>query len=89
MTKERKQANLTKKLSYFFYLMLITNLVLKVLGMSSLSATESSLATHIIADNVIYFGVPLLLLTLGIWFSNLSKSKAAEATSVEVSGCYW
>ncbi len=89
MTKERKQANLTKKLSLFFFTLLIINVSLKISGFSTFDTNYALNASHAMADKIIYFGVPSLFLVLGVWFAKLSKTKSVEAESVEVSGCYW
>lgn len=89
MTKERKQANLTKKLSIFFFLLLVINVSLKLSGFTTMDTAGALNASHAVADKIIYFGVPSLFLVLGLWFAKLSKTKSVEAESIEVSGCYW
>lgn len=89
MTKARKQANYRRKIAYLFFIFLTINLILKLVGVSSLDTTDSINATQALGMKISYFAVPAFFLILGLFFARLSKSKALEAHNIEMGGARW
>lgn len=89
MTKARKQANLRRKLAFFFLFLLLVNIVLKITGISTLDTSSAITHSHALGMKVIYFLVPSVLLALSVLFAVFSKRKSVEAESIEISGCSW
>ena len=89
MTKARKQANYRRKIAYLFFLLLIINLILKLLGVSSLDTSTAINASQAFGMKITFFAVPVLFLLLGLLFVRLSKSKEIEAYNIEMGGSRW
>lgn len=69
--------------------MLFINIILKLMGVSSLDTSEAITASHALGIKVIYYVLPVLFLLLGAWLFSISRAKSVQAESVEISGCYW
>lgn len=89
MNKARKKASFRKKVAYFFFLLLLINIGLKIAGISSLEITDNTLAAEALAIKAKYFALPIGFLLFGVLFQYLSHAKSKEADSHELGGTNW
>jgi len=89
VTKARKQANYRRKIAYLFFIFLLINLVLKVMGISSLDTSSAINASQAFGMKVSFYLVPAVFLIMALFFARLSKSKAIEAHNIELGGSRW
>jgi TRAP-type C4-dicarboxylate transport system permease small subunit len=87
MTKARKQANFRRKLAVLFFIFFIANIALKLAGITTLSAQSGQ--ANALGMQITYYAIPAFFLLVGILFAYSSKSKSAEAESIEIGGCSW
>lgn len=87
MTKARKQANFRRKLAVLFFLFFVINIVLKLTGISTLQVDSAQ--ANALGMQISYYALPIFFVIVGTWFAYSSKSKSAEAESIEIGGCSW
>ncbi|MDT0594909.1 hypothetical protein [Glaciecola petra] len=89
MINARKKASFRKEVAYFFFFLLVINIALKLLGISSLEISDGTLAAQELAIKAKYFALPLVFLFCGMLFQYLSHAKSKEAESYELGGTNW
>lgn len=89
MEKARKKASFRNIVAYFFFTLLVINIALKVLGISSLDTSSAVAAADAFLIKAKYYAIPLAFLGLGILFKCLSNAKAREAQSYQLGGTNW
>ncbi|MFT6267975.1 MAG: hypothetical protein ACJAVV_000780 [Alphaproteobacteria bacterium] len=89
MTKARKQARFRGKIAGLFFIFLLLNIVMKLTGFSTLDDSQAITASHALGMKVSYYLIPGFFLLMSLLFMQLSRSKSAEAESIEIGGCSW
>ncbi|MFT6736968.1 MAG: hypothetical protein ACJA0G_001098 [Kangiellaceae bacterium] len=89
VTKARRQAKFRGKIAVLFFIFLLINIVMKLFGFSTLDDSQTITASHALGMKVSYFMIPAFFLTMSLLFMQLSRSKSAEAESIEIGGCSW
>lgn len=87
VTKARKQANFRRKIAVLFFIFLLINIAMKMVGFSTLDETQAITATHVVGMKMAYYAFPIFFLFCSIVFYQLSRRKSAEAESIEIGGC--
>jgi hypothetical protein len=89
VTKARKQARFRGKIAGLFFIFLLLNIVMKLTGFSTLDDSQAITASHALGMKVSYYLIPGFFLLMSLLFMQLSRSKSAEAESIEIGGCSW
>lgn len=89
MFKARKQANIRKKVAFFFYTLAVISISLILFDIWQIDTTGASTASEIAAVKMSYYVFPIGFFVIGLFFSILSKIKATQAEAYDMRGSSW
>ncbi|WP_412970796.1 hypothetical protein [Glaciecola sp. MF2-115] len=85
MNKARKQAKFRKKMAIVFFVITATNVLLKILGISSLDTSSATTLAGAVGMKFGYYSVPIFFSLIGWAYYASSQNKVLEAETIESS----
>jgi hypothetical protein len=83
MNKARKQAKFRKTISIVFFVIAAANVLLKILGVSSLDTSSATTLAGAMGMKLGYYSVPIFFALIGWVFYTSSQNKFLEAEAIE------